>query len=106
MAELTREQKMEKIRANVEVYLIKNAESCNLPITSLFVDTERNHIIDIGTAIMANRLGIETYPGSFVKAILDNDLYEAVNRADTVNRGAITFYVTMIHNLGIPNLSE
>ncbi len=106
MPELTREQKMEKIRANVEVYLVKNAKSCGLPITSLFVDEERNHIIDIGTAIMANRLGIETYPGSFVKAILNNDLYEAINRADTVNRGAITFYVTMMYNLGIPNLSE
>jgi hypothetical protein len=105
MSELTRDQKMEKIRANVEVYLMKNAESCNVPITSLFVDESKNHILDIGTSIMANRLGIETYPGSFVKAILENDLYEAINRADSINRGAIAFYVTMIHNLGI-NLAE
>jgi hypothetical protein len=105
MAELTRDQKMEKIRTNVEVYLIKNAESCNVPITALFVDEERNHIINIGTNIMANRLGIETYPGSFVKAILENNLYESINRADHINRGAITFYVTMMHNLGI-NLAE
>ena len=105
MSELTRDQKMEKIRANVEVYLIKNAEFCNIPITSLINDESKEHIVNIGTAIMANRLGIETYPGSFVKAILENDLYEAINRADSVNRGAITFYVTMMHNLGIPNLS-
>jgi hypothetical protein len=104
MSELTREQKMEKIKTNVEVYLIKNAEFCNIPITSLFHDESKNHIVNIGTSIMANRLGIETYPGSFVKAILNNDLYEAINRADSVNRGAITFYVTMMHNLGIPNL--
>ena len=106
MSELTRDQKMEKIRSNVEVYLIKNAESCNVPITSLFNDEAKDHIVNIGTAIMANKLGIETYPGSFVRAILDNDLYEAINRADSVNRGAIAFYVTMMHNLGIPNLSE
>lgn len=105
MADLTREQKMEKIRTNVEVYLMKNAESCNVPITSLLSLDSRDHIIDIGTSIMANRLGIETYPGSFVKAILENDLYEAINRADSANRGAIAFYVTMIHNLGI-NLAE
>ncbi len=105
MADLTREQKMEKIRTNVEVYLMKNAESCNVPITSLLNLDSRDHIINIGTSIMANRLGIETYPGSFVKAILENDLYEAINRADSVNRGAIAFYVTMIHNLGI-NLAE
>lgn len=105
MADLTREQKMEKIRTNVEVYLMKDAESCNVPITSLLSLDSRDHIIDIGTSIMANRLGIETYPGSFVKAILENDLYEAINRADSVNRGAIAFYVTMIHNLGI-NLAE
>ena len=101
MAELTRDQKMEKIREKVEAYLFKNAESCNIPITSLISDEAKNHIINIGTSIMANRLGIETYPGSFVKAILDNDLYESINRADSVNRGAIAFYVTMIHNLGI-----
>ena len=106
MSELTRDQKMEKIRTNVEVYLMKNAESCNVPIASLLSLDSRDHIINIGTSIMANRLGIETYPGSFVKAILENDLYEAINRADSVNRGAIAFYVTMIHNLGIPNLSE
>ena len=105
MSELTRDQKMEKIRSNVEVYLIKNAEFCNVPITSLIKDESKDHIVNIGTAIMAHRLGIETYPGSFVKAILENDLYEAINRADSVNRGAITFYVTMMHNLGIPNLS-
>jgi hypothetical protein len=105
MAELTRDQKMEKIRTNVEVYLIKNAESCNVPFTSLINDESKDHIVNIGTSIMANRLGIETYPGSFVKAILENDLYEAINRADSVNRGAIPFYVTMIHNLGI-NLAE
>ncbi len=105
MADLTREQKMEKIRTNVEVYLMKNAESCNVPITSLLSLDSRDHIINIGTSIMANRLGIETYPGSFVKAILENDLYEAINRADSVNSGAIAFYVTMIHNLGI-NLAE
>jgi len=105
MSELTRDQKMEKIRTNVEVYLIKNAEFCNVPITSLINDESKEHIVNIGTSIMANRLGIETYPGSFVKAILDNNLYEAINRADSVNRGAITFYVTMMHNLGIPNLS-
>ena len=105
MSELTRDQKMEKIRSNVEVYLIKNAEFCNVPITSLINDESKDHIVNIGTAIMANRLGIETYPVSFIKAILENDLYEAINRADSVNRGAITFYVTMMHNLGIPNLS-
>ncbi len=105
MSQLTRDQKMEKIRTNVEVYLIKNAEFCNVPITSLINDESKEHIVNIGTSIMANRLGIESYPGSFIKAILDNDLYEAINRADSVNRGAITFYVTMMHNLGIPNLS-
>lgn len=101
MAELTRDQKMEKIREKVEAYLFKNAESCAIPITSLFVDESKNHIVNIGTDIMANRLGIDTYPGSFIKAILENDLYGAINRADSVNRGAIPFYVTMIHNLGI-----
>ena len=101
MANLTREQKIEKIRTNVEVYLNKNAEFCGVSPIHLIVDEDRQHIINIGTDIMANRLGVETYPGHFIKAILENDLYEAVNRADHVNRVSIPFYVTMIHNLGI-----
>jgi tRNA A-37 threonylcarbamoyl transferase component Bud32 len=105
MSDLTRDQKIEKIRTKVESYLMKNAEFCGVPVTSLFVDESKNHIINIGTDIMANRLGIETYPGSFIKAILENNLYEAINRSDSINRGAITFYVTMMHNLGI-DLSE
>ena len=99
--ELTFDQKIDRIKAKVEVYLIKNAESCGVPVTSLINDEAKEHIVSIGASIMANRLGIETYPGSFVKAVLDNDLYGAINRADSINRGAIPFYVTMIHNLGI-----
>ena len=53
MSELTRDQKMEKIRANVEVYLMKNAESCNVPITSLFV--ERNLRFALTAAVVDMR---------------------------------------------------
>jgi hypothetical protein len=55
---------------------------------------------------MMNRLGIDTYPGSFVKAVLDNDLNGAFSRADHINSQVLGFYVTMMHNLGINITNE
>ena len=92
---------MEIIKKAVEAYLIKNAESTKVPIENLFVDSAREHVISIGSAIMANRLGINTYPGSFVTAVLNNDLTGAINHADSTNLQMLPFYVTMICNLGI-----
>jgi hypothetical protein len=99
------DKKMEIIREAVEAYLMKNAESTKVPIENLFVDATREHIISIGSAIMANRLGINTYPGSFVTAVLNNDLAGAINHADSTNVQMLPFYVTMICNLGI-NIPE
>ena len=48
---------------------------------------------------MLNRIGIDTRPGSFVKAVLDNDLSSAVLRADNINSQMLAFYATMMYNM-------
>ena len=93
------------IREKVSDYLERNAQSTGVPIQILFGE-EREHVVNIGTSIMMNRLGFNTYPGSFVQAVLDNNLTSAFSRADSINRQCLGFYATMICNLGINISSE
>jgi hypothetical protein len=88
------------IREKVSDYLERNAQSTGVPIQILFGE-EREHVVNIGTSIMMNRLGFNTYPGSFVQAVLDNDLAGAFGRADHINRQCLGFYSTMVSCLGI-----
>jgi hypothetical protein len=85
----------------VEYYLDKNAISTRVPF-HLIVDGEaKSHIINIGTSIMLNRLGANTYPGSFVQAVLDNNLSGAFAKADSINAQVLGFYTTMMHNIRV-----
>jgi hypothetical protein len=96
-----REQLVAKVNKAVEAYFDKNATNTRVPL-HLIVDGEaKSHIINIGTSIMLNRLGVNTYPGSFVQAVLDNDLSGAFAKADNVNSQVLGFYITMMYNLGI-----
>jgi len=96
-----REQLVAKVNKAVEAYFDKNATNTRVPL-HLIVDGEaKSHIINIGTSIMLNRLGVNTYPGSFVQAVLDNDLQGAFSRADNINSQVLGFYITMMYNLGI-----
>jgi hypothetical protein len=96
-----REQLVAKVNKAVEDYFNKNAVKTRVPF-HLIVDGEaKSHIINIGTSIMLNRLGVNTYPGSFVQAVLDNDLSGAFSRPDNVNAQVLGFYITMMYNLEI-----
>ena len=88
------------IRLQVENYFDQECDGCNIPISSQ-LGNDREHIIDIATTIKMNQLGIDTNPGSFVKAFLDNDLRGTVCKADRINKGALEFYIKMEYNLSI-----
>jgi len=98
---VTREQAQETIAKEVSAYLEKYGESTGVPLHVLMSNESREHVISIGTSIMMNRLGFNTYPGSFVQAVLDNNLHSAFNRADSINQQSLRFYVMMMHSLGI-----
>jgi len=87
-----------RIRIAVGEYMLRNANL--IPIKHMMDPEAVEHITNIGTSIMMNKWGINTQPGSFVQAVLDNDLEGSVNRADNVNRDLLPFYVTLKYNLG------
>lgn len=91
-----------KVMNEVTKYFHENNISTHVPF-NLILDKEAvSHIINIGTSIMMNRIGVNTYPGSFVRAVLENDLRGAFSQADSINSQVLRFYITMIHNLSIP----
>jgi hypothetical protein len=98
---VTREQAQEIVTKEVTTYLEKYGESAGVPLHILMSNESREHVISIGTSIMMNRLGFNTYPGSFVQAVLDNNLHSAFNRADSINQQSLRFYIMMMYSLGI-----
>jgi hypothetical protein len=101
--ELTPREAIElKVMNEVAKYFHENNISTRVPFNIILDKEAVSHIINIGTSIMMNRIGVNTYPGSFVKAVLDNDLHGAFSRADSINSQVLGFYITMMHNLSIP----
>jgi hypothetical protein len=64
--------------------------------------SEREHVITIGTSILCTKWKIGYPGGSFVQAIVDNNLSESFGRADTANRDIILFYCKLIYNATYP----
>jgi len=89
----------EIIRSIVKDYILKNYSSYGLND----LDSEEiEHVVSIGADILANKWGLDTKPGSFVKAFIDNDLSETFNRADHINLKMIYFYLILCYNVGRP----
>lgn len=98
---VTREQAQEIVVKEVTDYLDKYGASTGVPMHILMSRESRDHVISIGTSIMMNRLEFNTFPGSFVQAILDNSLSGAFAKADSINQQCLRFYTTMMYSLGI-----
>ena len=60
----------------------------------------KSHIVNIGTSILATKWGIGYPGGSFVQAVVDNDLLESFSRADSINKDAMGFYCKLLYNIG------
>lgn len=71
------------------------------PQTGVYITVEEmNHIINIGTSILQTRDG-GIQGGSFVQAVVDNDLTRTYNRADSINRKVIPFYIHLLNHVSI-----
>ena len=95
------EEAQEIIKGKVSEYLNEYGESAGVPLHILMDNESREHVVNIGTSIMMNKLGFNTFPGSFVQAVLDNNLHAAFNRADSINQKCLRFYVMMMYSMGI-----
>ena len=57
-------------------------------------DEEISHITSVGVSVLQTRDG-GVPGGSFVQAIVQNDLSGSYNRADSTNRKVIPFYIIL-----------
>ncbi len=92
---------MEKVRKLVEDYFEKHAHTV-IPVSTLLNDDAKEHIINIGTSILCTKWNVGYPGGSFVQAVIDNNLMEAVGRADSINVDALKFYCQLMYNVSMP----
>jgi hypothetical protein len=90
-----------EIRQAVENFFDSNAKQC-FPAEFVFTEENRNTFINIGTSIMCTEWEIGPKGGSFVQAVVNNDLMNAIGRADTTNLAALKFYCVLKYNIEMP----
>ena len=90
------ERIQQAVRKRVEDYLSQGRDVALSLVAS--TPDNRDHIVRIGTSILCTRWGVGYPGGSFVQAIVNNNLNEAFGRADEINVNAIRFYVSLIYN--------
>lgn len=91
---------IERIKIKVKEYFNKNAHyAFDQDTLAMFTTDELEHIIEIGTSILCTKWDL-LEGGSFVRAVVDNDLMKAVGKADETNVKALKFYCMLIYNLG------
>jgi hypothetical protein len=89
----------EKIRAHVDECVDRYKSQCGLSFLVNMQNPEmREHVVNCGTSVLLTRWGIGPNGGSFVQAVVDNNLSEAFGRADSINCDALKFYVMLMYN--------
>jgi hypothetical protein len=87
----------EAIRKRIDEYKYNGRDEAFTTQIAPFYE-EREHVVNIGTSILCTKWGIGYPGGSFVQAIVNNDLMETFGRADHINLNAIRFYVSLLYN--------
>ena len=67
-------------------------------ISVTLTEEEMNHVINVGVSVLQTRDG-GIQGGSFVQAVVDNDLSRTYNRADSVNKRVIPFYIILLNHV-------
>ena len=94
------EEKMKMVRDMVSDFMVENDNL--IPIQHRLDPEDISHIENIATSILCTKWKVGYPGGSFVQAVVDNDLKGAFNRADAVNRDCMLFYVSLMTNVGMP----
>jgi hypothetical protein len=69
-------------------------------ISVTLTEEEMSHVINVGVSVLQTRDG-GIQGGSFVQAVVDNDLTRTYNRADSVNKRVIPFYIILLNHVSI-----
>jgi hypothetical protein len=94
-------EQMERIKKEVSEYARKNSYLIPYEIYSNKKDLE--HVIDVGTSIMCTKWEVGYAGGGFVQAVVNNNLDEAVGRADMTCVECLKFFSTLKNSLGYVN---
>ena len=93
------EEHIARIEKAVSEYLDANHEWAGVS-RQYNIEEQRQHIVRIGTSILCTKWNIGYPGGSFVEAVVSNNLSESIGRADTINQHALKFYCSLIYNTG------
>lgn len=96
---MSREEQIAIVREIVEKEFNDNAQWVGL---SSVTESERAHLIDIGTSILCTKWSVGWEGGSFVQSFVNNDLMGAIGRADNTSYKGFKFFASLIYNVGMP----
>jgi len=92
--------KIKTVRDLVKIYFDENSEFTGL---SGIGESEKNHIIEIGTSILCTKWEVGYGGGSFVKSFANNDLMGAIERADETSFKGFKFFAQLMRNVVAPH---
>ena len=95
-----------KVFEQIEVVknVVKNYMDQDHEVKFRFSEDQLAHIEDIATSILCTKWKVGYEGGSFVQAVVDNNLMQAIGRADVTNQMALPFYCRLMYNVGKPTI--
>lgn len=89
------QEKIDKLRDKARNFIIENM----LGLGVVLMIDEIDHVENMIVSMISARDGYGHQPGSFIQAVLDNDLRGAFGRADHINRKALIVIVSAYENI-------
>lgn len=96
---MTPTQQIATVRTLVEDYC---SREMYLTLGFTPTDEEYEHILNIGESILCTKWNVGYPGGSFVQAVVENNLQLAFTRADYINRKYIPLYIGLMQSVNFP----
>lgn len=93
-------EQTEIVKEVVANYFTDNAQYVGL---SNITESEKSHIINIGTSILCTKWNVGYEGGGFVQAFVGNDLMRAIGSADGTSYKGFKFFASLMYNVGAPS---
>ena len=87
------------VEIKVKQFYEANTTWCKLENLS---ESEKSHIIRIGTSILCTKWKVGYEGGGFVQAFVSNNLMEALGSADDTTIKGLRFFCGLVYNIGKP----
>jgi len=97
------QEQVQEVRDIVRHYFEENSMYAGIDDMS---EDNKEHVINIGASILCTKWGIGYEGGSFVQAVVENDLQGAIGRADGISLRALKFFCQLMYNTGQPVFKE